>query len=228
MDGDDAALPGTGGALDRLAELIATAPLNLVARGERPRLRATHIEECVQVGARLAPRPGTRWLDLGTGGGLPGLVLAIGYPEVSWVLLDSVRKKVDAVHAFAQELGLDNVAVLRGRAEEAAHDPEHRAVYDGVVSRAVAGLPVVMELARGFLQDGGQLAVVRGPDGAREAEDARRAAHVLRLRDVHSEEIEQAARPTVLVTMRADGNPPRAYPRPVGTPAAAPLGRGST
>lgn len=228
MGGDDTTRSGAGDALDRLAELIATAPLNLVARGERARLRTTHIEECVQVGARLRPRPGTRWLDLGTGGGLPGLVLAIGYPEVSWVLLDSVRKKIDAVRAFAHELGLENVAVFRGRAEEAAHDPAHRAAYNGVVSRAVAGLPVVMELARGFLQDGGQLAVVRGPDGAREAEDVRRAAHVLRLRAVHSEEIEQAARPTVLVTMRADGSPPRTYPRPVGTRAAAPLGRGST
>lgn len=224
----DAAPDGVNGALDRLAEMIATAPLNLVAHGERAHLRATHVQECLRVGVLLDPVAGSRWLDLGTGGGLPGLVLAIRYPGVSWVLLDSVRKKVDAVQRFAAELGLDNVAVLRARAEDAARDPAHREGYDGVVSRAVAALPVVMELGRGFLHDGGRLAVVRGPAGAREAVDARRAAHVLRLRDVHSREVDEVVRPTVLVTMRADGTPPRSYPRTVGTPSAHPLGTGPT
>lgn len=199
-----------------------------MAHGERPHVRDSHVEESLRVGALLGPAPGSRWLDLGTGGGLPGLVLALRYPQVRWVLLDSVRKKTDAVGRFAEELGLRNVEVLRARAEDAAHEPEQRATYDGVVSRAVASLPVVMELGRGFLLDGGLLAVVRGSGGAGEAVEARRAAHVLRLRDVHSKEVAGVRRPTVLVMMRADGTPPRRFPRSVGTPAASPLGIGPT
>lgn len=214
--------------LDRLAALIAGAPLNLVSRRDRLRVRETHVEESLRVGEVLAPDAGSRWLDLGTGGGLPGLVLAVRFPAVSWVLLDSMRKKVEAVAAFAHELELPNVMVVRGRAEEAAREEDHREAYDGVVSRAVASLPTVLELSRGFLRSGGVIAAVRGPDADAEVASARRAVHVLRLRDVHSQAIDHAVRPTVLVTMRADGRPPRPYPREVGVPAAAPIGMGRT
>lgn len=209
--------------LEQLGVLIASSPHNLVARGERARI-GVHIRECVAVGNVLAPEAGSRWLDLGTGGGLPGLVLAVRYRDIHWTLLDSRRKKIEAVQSFVAELGLGNAQALWGRAEELAWDPRHRGAYDGVVSRAVARLPVFLELARGFVRDGGVIAAVKGPDAADELRDARRACDALVLGDVHSQEVAEAARPTTLVRMRAKGPAPKGYPRRTGVPAATPLG----
>lgn len=213
-----------GAALDRLAELIGTSVHNLVSRGERAGVREVHVREALLVGEILDLGAGERWVDLGTGGGLPGLVLAIRHPEVHWTLVDSVGKKVDAVRSFAQDLGLTNATAVQGRAEELAWESAHRGRYDGVISRALASLPTVMELSRAFLRDGGLLVAIKGPSVADELPDAERARRTLRLGPIHSVDIPDAARPTVVVTMRAQGSPPRHYPRKVGIPAAAPLG----
>jgi 16S rRNA (guanine527-N7)-methyltransferase len=206
-----------------LAELIAGSPHNLVARGERPRVDV-HIEECVAVGQVLAPGAGTRWLDLGTGGGLPGLVLAVCWPRTEWTLLDSTRKKVEAVRSFIGELELDNARALWGRAEDLGWDPAHRERYDGVVSRAVSRLPVVLELSRGFLREGGLVAAVKGAEAGEEVREAGPASRALGLGDIHTLDVTAAARPTTVVTMRARGPAPRGFPRRTGVPTATPLG----
>lgn len=205
----------------RLAELIATSPHNLVARGDRGAMLERHIVECDAVAARVTPSG--RWMDLGTGGGLPGLVLAFRHPHVEWVLVDATAKKVAAVRAFAAELGLDNVTAVQGRAETLAHESRHRGQYGGVVARAVAQLPVLAELARGFLTDGGCLVAMKGPRWEAELQRAHAAVRTLRLRDVHSEALPLPDRQSWLVTMRADGPPPRGYPRRDGLPQSHPL-----
>lgn len=209
--------------LDRLAELIARAPLNLVSRGDRSDVRTLHVAESAAVGARLCPLSG-RWLDLGTGGGLPGLVLAIQYPRVEWVLLDSTRKKIAAVDRFVEALALENVVTLAGRAEEKAREPRWRGRFDGVIARAVAALDVVTELGRGFLRPGGRLVVVKGPRWRDELRNLERAAALLAIDGIHADEVPDTARPTWLVTMRAHGPVPLAVPRPPGVPRAQPLG----
>jgi len=210
--------------LDHLAALLAASPHNLVGRGDRDRVREVHVDEAVAVG-RLLPLKG-RWLDLGTGGGLPGLALAVLAPDVEWTLVDSVGKKVAAVREFAAALGLPQVMSVQARAETLARDPDHRARYDGVVSRATASLPVLMELARGFLSDGGLLAAVKGPRVGQELALTSRPRHVLHYGGVHSDVVAAAVRPTVLVTMRAQGRPPRGYPRAPGVPRRSPIGGG--
>ncbi len=211
--------------LRRLAGLIADSPHNLVAAGERATVYERHVREALAVGAALSPAPGSRWLDLGTGGGLPGLVLAVRYPTVAWVLLDATRKKIAAVEAFAATLGLDNVAALHGRAETVAHEPAERGSFDGVIARAVAPLVTLAELARGFLRADGVLAAVKGPAWREELAQARQALSLLRFADVHSSDVATVERPTWLVTMRAVGDPPAGYPRRDGMPRRHPLGR---
>lgn len=176
------------------------------------------------MGDLLPLAAGQRWLDLGTGGGLPGLVLALQGPGVAWTLVDSVRKKTDAVQEFVRVLGLTNVRVVRGRAETLARDPAHRGSYDGVVSRAVAPLPTLLELSRGFVREGGMVAAIKGPRVEAELAAAEPALRQLRLDDVHRHPIPSAARPTLLVTMRAVGRPPPDFPRGDGVPRSTPLG----
>jgi 16S rRNA (guanine527-N7)-methyltransferase len=209
--------------LAALARLIAESPHNLVSRADRARIGTHHIRESVGVLEQLAATPGQRWMDLGTGGGLPGLVLAIRRPDVHWTLLDATHKKVVAVAEFADRLGLDNVATACGRAEVLAHDAAYRGAFDGVVARALAPLPVLIELARGFLRDNGDLAAVKGPSWEEELAAAQPALALLRLEQLGATRVDSAARPTWVVSMRAVGPPPPFFPRGDGVPRREPL-----
>lgn len=195
-----------------------------MGRNQRPVVRTVHIEECWLVGELLAPAPGSRWLDLGTGGGLPGLVLAVQFPDVRWTLVDSVAKKLRAVKQFATELELRNVTTTLGRAEDLAWEHGYRGRYDGVVSRAVAPMPTLLELARGFLANGGRVAAIKGPKAADELAAASAALSELSFSLVHRQRVGDTLRRTVLVTIRADGPPPHGYPRRAGLPSSQPLG----
>lgn len=210
--------------LRRLAALIAASPHNLVARAQRTAVYERHLLEAAMVGRMLQPGPGERWLDLGTGGGVPGLVLAMQHPDTEWVLVDATRKKVDEVRRFADEFELGNVASVHGRAEVLAHGT-WRATCAGVVARAVAPLATLCELARGFLAPGGELAAIKGPAWESELQAAAEALRTLRLTFVHSDAVAPQPRSTWLVTMRAAGPPPAGYPRRDGIPRAQPLGR---
>ena len=162
-------------------------------------------------------------MDLGTGGGLPGLVLAWRHPDVAWTLLDATAKKVDAVRAFADELRLSNVTVAQGRAETLAWEQQHRGRYAGVVARAVAPLPTLVELARGFLAPTGSLVAIKGPAWREEAREAQGALRTLRYGAVSTERLRGTERESWLVTMQAHGPPPSGYPRRDGVPKSDPL-----
>lgn len=208
-------------ALLHLAELLAGSPHNLVAAGERARVYERHVVECDALAATLSPSG--RWMDLGTGGGLPGLVLAVRHPGVTWTLVDATAKKVSAVQQFATELGLPNVEVVHGRAETLAHDPAFRGRFGGVVTRAVAPLPTLAELCRGFVAGNGVVVALKGPRWQQEVDAAGPALRALRLRLVSAEPLESPARDSWVVTMRATGAPPAGYPRRDGVPKGDPI-----
>jgi 16S rRNA (guanine527-N7)-methyltransferase len=218
--------PGAQERLHRLGELIAGSPHNLVSAGDRDRLHDVHIPECVAVVQAIAPKGDQHWIDLGTGGGLPGLVAAILCPTVGWTLIDARHKKISAVEGFIADLGLDNARAVAGRAEVLADDEAYRGLYDGVVSRALARLDVVAELARGFLRARGRLEVVKGPSVDQERGYFQNAANRLRMRETASHRIGSPDRGTVLVSIVAQGGPPRGIPRRDGLPQSAPLGGG--
>ena len=96
-----------------------------------------------------------RVLDLGTGGGYPGLPLAMHYPDKEFVLMDSVNKKLKVIDDIAKKLNLKNVKTVHGRAEDLAKEKEFRDSFDLVVSRAVASMPTLVEYALPFVSTGG-------------------------------------------------------------------------
>lgn len=196
-----AAVPaGRAAALARFSELLATAPLNLVSRGDRS-LVDLHVHECVAVAAHLGLRPGAAWIDVGTGGGLPGVVLAILHPSVEWTLLDATRKKVDAVADMVRTLGLRNVQTVWGRAEELAGDHRHRRRYDGAVARAVAPLERLVPLLEPFLRPRGLGVAVKGPAAPQEVQSAASVLARSRLQP-QIVPVPTAPRPTTLVMLR--------------------------
>ena len=113
------------------------AKINLVSRKDMERLETKHLAHCLTITNFLRLMPKAQVLDVGTGGGLPGIPLAICYPQAKFTLMDSIGKKVMVVEDMVHRLGLKNVEIRRGRVEEM---PKKRS-FDFVIGRAVTALP---------------------------------------------------------------------------------------
>lgn len=198
--------------LDELAALIASSPINLVSRGDRADVRGLHVDESVAVAQAMRPAVGSRWMDLGTGGGLPGLVLAACFPAVTWTLVDARAKKLSQVEHFARVLELDNVTTLHGRAEELSGDRAHDGAYAGVVARAVGSLALTAALARGFVERG-EIVAIRGPRAREEASAIVRWCDDLGITLETVLEISGTMRPTWLIRLCGRGPAPARFPR---------------
>lgn len=194
-----------------LSDLIAGAPVNLVSRRDRPRVREIHVDEAIAVARSLRLAAGSRWMDLGTGGGLPGLVLAAAFPSVTWTLVDARGKKIAQVERFADALGLENVQVLHARAEDLGATA-HVGGYDGVVSRAAGSLAQTAVLARPFVSDG-EIVAIRGPQAAHDVAATSKICEDLGLLVEAVEQISGTIRPTWLVRLRGPGPVPANFPR---------------
>ena len=116
-------------------------------------------------------------LDVGTGAGFPGMPLAILCPQTEFVLLDALRKRIDFLNEVIAELGLTNVTAVHARAEDYARD--NRGTFDLAVSRAVADLRVLSELALPMVKVGGAFLAMKAEDCTEEVETAANARTVL-------------------------------------------------
>jgi 16S rRNA (guanine527-N7)-methyltransferase len=116
-------------------------------------------------------------MDLGSGGGLPGIPLKICLPEIDLTLVESTKKKARFLVAAANDLGLEGVAVVDRHSRELERSPEHRSKYDLVTARAVAELKELIVLAFPFLKPGGRLVAYKG---ARAVEEAAGAGNTLK------------------------------------------------
>ncbi len=164
-------------------------------------------------------------IDVGSGAGFPGLPLKIAFPDLRLTLLEATGKKVDFLQAVIEGLGLAGTTALNGRAEEVAHEPEHREQYDLVVARALASMATLAELTLPFLRVGGRLVAQKGENPAEELAAAAGALATLggdpgRIQTVRVPYLE-AARHLVLVNKL--NSTPNQYPRRPGIPNKRPL-----
>ena len=216
------------GRLTTYADRLATSATNLVSARDRDQIEQRHLGESLAYGRLLDKHgllaTGVRLLDLGAGGGLPGIPIKIAWPGIELTLLESVGKKCRFLEQMALELALEGVTVLEGRAETLAHDPAHRERYDVVVARAVAALPVLIEYSLPFLRDGGRLAAVKGSTALDEIDAARAALRELggRLVDAPAFDPPQGPRQTVVIIEKTRPAPDR-YPRREGIPSKRPI-----
>lgn len=118
------------------------ARINVISRKDIDNLYEHHILHSLAIERVLHFKPGTRIMDIGTGGGFPGIPLAILFPDCEFVLVDSVRKKLLVAEEIAKAIGLTNVTFRWERAEE------EKEKFDFVVSRAVMPLPDLVKLIR--------------------------------------------------------------------------------
>lgn len=209
-----------------LGHLTAGAEvMNLTAlRGEREIVLKHFVDSLTCLQGGWLELPG-RVLDLGTGAGFPALPLAIVRPELTLVPLDATRKKVEFVARAAQALGLDRVHPQVGRAESLGREPGQREGYDRVVTRAVAALPVLAELALPFLRVGGLLVAQKGPLTSGELEAGTQAAAEVggALRATETFALPLAGDSRTLVVIEKVAPTPQRYPRREGVPNRKPL-----
>jgi len=165
-----------------------------------------------------------RALDLGSGGGVPGIVLALARPGLDWTLVDSARRKADALRAFVTELALPNVTVVAERAELLGRDAAHRASYDLVTARACAALPALAEYALPLLRVGGSLIAWKGPISDDELRAGAGAAAQLGGEPpaVHPSGFAALGDHRFVVVVKERPSPDR-FPRRPGEPARRPL-----
>jgi len=175
--------------------------VRLVSRGDRDHVRQRHLLDCLSASPHLSPAP-CRLLDLGSGAGLPGIVLHVARPGQQTVLLESARMKVLFLRHVREELGLDDLEVVHGRAESEEVLNVHEGRYGCVTVRAVGSLDRIWELSRPFLTPSGQMAAFKGPD----ALDEMAAADTASLRiDERSIEVPGLGRPRTLVLVGQPG-----------------------
>ena len=135
------------------------AKINVVSRKDIAQLYKHHVLHSLALTQLINLRPGARVLDLGCGGGFPGVPLAIVYPEVDWTLVDSTKKKLTVINEIAGAIGLANVTTHHTRVEDFRAG---RGQFDFVVSRAVAALPQLFSWARPMLSDEDRHSVPNG------------------------------------------------------------------
>ena len=131
--------------------------INLISRRDEENIWTSHILHCISLLFKVDPPGGSTVLDLGTGGGLPGIPLKIVRPDLILTLLDSTQKKINAVQDIIKALGLKETRAVWGRAEDVGKKKEHNRDYDVVVARAVASLEDLVRWSSPFLKPEGAM-----------------------------------------------------------------------
>ena len=174
--------------------------LGLIGPLELPRLWTRHILNSALVAPLL--RPGTVG-DIGSGAGLPGLVLAIARPDVRFVLIEPMERRVAWLNDQSEELGLINVTVLRGRAEDVTLHER----LDQVTARAVSAFKKLLPLTAPLLRDGGELVLMKGANAQAEIDAAAKEMRKYKVTDarvkVLGEGVTEDVTRVILGTVRA-------------------------
>ena len=201
--------------LARYAELLLekNKVMNLTAITAPRDVATLHLLDCAALASQL-DLSGKRVIDVGTGAGFPGMVLAILTPDARFTLLDSLGKRVDFLKEVQTDLGLKNVTCVHARAEEFA--AEHRQSFDFAVSRAVANLSVLCELCLPLVKAGGYFLSMKSVESDEELESAKKAIKILggqveRTADYQIPGTEVVHR---VIFIKKIAETPKKYPRP--------------
>ena len=219
---------------DRLVELASALhewnqKLNLTAAPSPRAILTDHLFDALTLAPIFAEHqgnaPGQRWADIGSGGGLPGLPLALALPEVEFTLIESIGKKCRAVEALIARLKLTNCRVVCARAETIGQAGDWRGTFAFATARALGPFSVQAELGLPLLAVGGLLLLQKSVRGQAEIEQARDVVALLggEVSQIRRLEIPGFLTPRLVAVVRKKTATPAGYPRRLGVPARRPL-----
>jgi 16S rRNA (guanine527-N7)-methyltransferase len=211
-------------ALEVLLALLAD-PRAPVSASTVPQARDVHIADSLS-GLEIEPLAAARRVaDLGSGAGLPGLVLAACLPEARFDLIESLGRKCEFVREAGDRMGLENVTVVCERSEDWASS-QGREAYDAVTARAVGSLATLAELASPLLRDGGVLVAWKGARSEEEESELADAAARLAMDPIEIRSVRPYAgsRDRHIHLLRKNGPTPNGLPRRPGMAAKRPFG----
>jgi len=202
--------------------------INLTSITDYEDVHVKHFLDSLTVTTAINPKDAgksLRVIDVGTGAGLPGVPLKILLPGIRLTLLEATAKKAKFLEHLIDRLGLDDVEIVVGRAEEVAHDVQYREKFNIVLSRAVASLPALVELTLPFCAEGGSFIAQKKGDIEQEVKQSYKAIAVMggRLREIKTVELEESGDKRYLIIIDKEKSTPAEYPRRPGMPAKRPI-----
>ncbi|MBR0139591.1 MAG: 16S rRNA (guanine(527)-N(7))-methyltransferase RsmG [Firmicutes bacterium] len=211
--------------LEALCDIILewNENINVTAIRDREEFIDKNVIDSLLLGGLPEFAEAGRILDMGTGGGFPGLPLAVVFPEKDFVLVDAVGKKLKVVSDAAQRLGLSNVEVIHARAEDLGKDKGFRESFPMVTSRAVANMSTLSEYCLPFVSVGGVFAAYKTEDSIEEIEAAQKAVKILGGRIERLVPDGMPGSGHLFALVRKTEETPSKYPRKAGTPSKEPL-----
>ncbi len=164
-------------------------------------------------------------IDVGTGAGFPSVPLKIIKEDIDLTLLDSLNKRIDFLKILCENLKIDNVTFVHGRAEDIAHEDEYREKYDITVSRAVANLSTLSEYCLPFVKKNGVFLCMKAGNVEKEIEDGKNAIMELggEIEKIDKFLLPDGVTERTIIVIKKISNTKNIYPRKAGTPSKKPL-----
>lgn len=200
--------------------------MNLTAITQREEVYLKHFYDCLMVLWNMPlDNYALQLCDVGAGAGFPSIPLKIAHPELQVTIVDSLQKRLTFIDHLAQELDLERVTCVHGRAEDLGQNPAYRGQFDLVTARAVASLNVLAEYCLPLVKIGGQFLALKAQKSDQELEEAGAAIRVLGAKLIKVTEdqlpVESADRRYILIQKTKET--PNKYPRKAGKPAKNPI-----
>lgn len=198
--------------------------MNLTAITEHEEVLKKHFLDSLSIVKAVKMEDIHTTMDIGTGAGFPGIPLKISYPHLKVILLDSLGKRVKFLNHVINELGLEDISAIHGRAEDFARQAEYREQFDLCVSRAVANLSSLSEYCLPYTRKNCLFVSYKSGKVEEELENAKRAISLLGGKVEHvSKFMLTDAGERALVVIRKEKHTPNKYPRKAGLPSREPL-----
>ncbi|MGM9834662.1 MAG: 16S rRNA (guanine(527)-N(7))-methyltransferase RsmG [Bacilli bacterium] len=185
---------------------------NLTAIKEPESVYLKHFYDCITILDTMSLDQSTKILDIGTGAGFPGMIIKIIYPEIKLTLLDANNKKITFLKELASKLNLKDINFIHARSEDYYHQVKDS--FDYVVSRAVASLPILVELCLPFVKIGGCFIAMK----AQATEELEESAYAIKILGGEVENIKKFNLPIenserTIIKIRKNTKTPEKYPR---------------